>query len=191
MSAPPIYDDVGDVGNLSDLTIKVGDVNFPIERMMLLKTSEYFFEMFRDYPFNKIKELVITDFDKETVRNYIRFVYDEELSSWSEYNVSLFKMACQYSNQSLENQCKEVLKISLEEGDIKREDIAELWDFVEKAGNKFLLRHVWCYFAKRWGGWCNTPSRNFTGLDELLKRNPMYKHNFCVFISENECYQLS
>lgn len=171
--------------HLSDFTIKVGDVQFPVHKLRLAQISDVFDKMFRGN--DQLNELVIDDFNQETVSNYLEFSYQGKLEnsrekwSWQKCDQALYRMSIKYWNESLESEVGEKMTDRLD--DLEPKDMAELWDLAEKANNLVLLRGLWWYFALKW---CKTPSKNFPGLDELLQHNPMYKHYFCQYMSERE-----
>jgi len=170
--------------HLSDFTIKVGDAEFAVNKLKLSLTSGFFDKIFRED--SSKDEMVIDEFAVETVKDYIEFSYQGYLKNiWKKYNQALYGMSVKYKNYFLERKVGEVLRELLL--DLNPEVMAELWDLAEQADNIHLLRGVWWYFAKRW---CKMPSSKFPGLNELLQRNPMYKHYFCQYMSEREYDQL-
>jgi len=170
--------------HLSDFTIKVGDTEFAVHKLKLSRTSDVFDKMFRDD--SNQEELVIENFAVETVKDYIDFVYLGYLEdSWEKYNQALYRMSVKYENDPLEIQVGDVIRERMD--NFSPEVMVELWDLAEQAWNRHLLHGVWWHFAERWH---NTPTSSFPGLDELLQRNPVYKHNFCVYMSEREEDQL-
>lgn len=94
----------------SDFTIKAGEKKLQVHKCILGTYSPRFREMFTD---DQLKELVMDDFDEETVGDFVNLLYGNSTETTDLLN--LYRLAVKYECEDLKAVCRETVMENLEE----------------------------------------------------------------------------
>lgn len=128
-------------GDLSDLIIKAEEKTFKVHKMLLVANSIVFRKMFYHEMKESIKnELTITDFNAQTVEEFLLFIYTVSLPSCDENLMDIFAISAKYEVEELRDFCEQKIRFNLNEenaSDIFQ--MAHLYDRTEMKQEAFNL----------------------------------------------------
>ncbi|KAG8192306.1 hypothetical protein JTE90_002127 [Oedothorax gibbosus] len=130
----------------SDFTLKVGDEELKVHKLILCARSSVFNTMLNcDMKENRTNCLEITDFDTSIVKTMIHYIYCGQVQDFSpELSIKLYSIADKYNLQDLKDICVEYI---LENPDSLMDDLQHLYttqmfsDFTLKVGDEELKVH--------------------------------------------------
>jgi len=145
---------------LSDVTVKVGEDSIRCHKIQLAKRSKIFEAMFNhDLEENISGEVEIKDFDFQTVKDFIHFLYDGRMENEASYNTSILGIATKYDVQILKELCEERLSAALDHS-----NAIECWIASDLYQATNLKKSVLAYIVKHWD-----KKDEFEGYQEVFK----------------------
>jgi len=149
---------------LSDLTIKTLDgEKIPCHKLMLANDSEVFAKMFK-HDETETNEILIEEFSKVTVGDYVDFVYDGKLEKQDSLTIELLLMADKYELAALKDACAKYLATH-----VTKQNVAELWEVSDALKTPELIKAVRDFLQKATHWMSEIP-----GMENVIKKNPGY-----------------
>ena len=152
------------VGNeeFSDVVVTCGSKSFCCHKIILAKWSEVFSAMFKhQFEENNNGEIVIKDFDVETVESLINFMYDCQLPK-SKFTLELLMMADKYNVIELKKLCQTSIAKGLNNENVM--DVLSTSSACQALGLKFAALD---YIIANWDS-----KSEFINYDEILDDHP-------------------
>jgi len=149
----------------SDFVIKTGTKEIKCHKLKLALHSEVFDKMFQhDCNENRKNEVLIDDFEEETVEDFVDFLYQGKLAEGTKYTSQLLSIGHKYQVMELVDTCSDYLQDHL-----TRENVAEAWVASETFEISRLNAAVHEFLAKNW-----TLRGKCCGIDDVIKNHPEY-----------------
>jgi len=161
---------------LSDFVIKSKYREHKCHKFKLASQSQVFAIMFKNKNFseNQKEEIIIGDYDDDTVENFVRLLYDEELNEQSKYSVDLLSIGHKYQATSAIQKCCDNL-----ESNITKENVANVWLSAEMFKLPKLATAVYKFLEQNW-----KKKEECPGLTDLIEGCPSYVIGLCTHFNK-------
>ena len=113
----------------------------------------------------KTNEVEITDFDDETVKNFIDFLYNGRMMDGADWKIEMLEIANKYEVKYLKGMCQRELSRNL-----SKSNVVENLVKADQCKADGLKESAMNYILK----WCDVSDvSDVSGLDELIRDHPL------------------
>jgi len=152
--------------HLSDFVVKTDSKAIKCHKFKLSWNSEVFDKMFQcsDYNENQKGEIVIEDYDDDTVEDFVKFMYNGKLEDETRYTTELLSMAHKYQVEAMMNTCSNYIAAN-----VTKENVAQVWLVSEACEIPTLIKAVHVFLADNWNS-----KKECDGIVDVIKNHPEY-----------------
>jgi len=151
--------------HLSNFVIRTETREIKCHKFKLALHSEVFNKMFQhDCNENRKNEVLIDDFEDDTVADFVDFLYQGKLEEESKYTHQLLSIGHKYQVQALVDTCSVYLQ-----SHVTKENVAQVWLVSEAYVIPDLIGSVHDFLARNW-----VSKDECEGIANVVKSHPEY-----------------